>query len=81
MAPFDLQLLNRKGSLFITRPSMGAYTASRFELLARAEAVLGAVARGELTVTIDRVLPLADAAEAHRLLESRATSGKLLLAC
>ena len=81
VAPFDLQLLNRKGSLFITRPSMGAYTASRFELLARAEAVLGAVARGELTVTIDRVLPLVDAAEAHRLLESRATSGKLVLAC
>ena len=79
--PFELQLLNRKGSLFVTRPKLNDYTATRRELRSRAEAVLGAIGRGELTVTIDRVLPLADAAEAHRLLESRATSGKLLLAC
>ncbi len=78
--PFDLQVLSRKGSLFVTRPTLGHYTATRQELLARAGEVLVAVGRGELGVRIDRVLPLRDAAEAHRLLESRATSGKLLLA-
>jgi NADPH:quinone reductase len=79
--PLDLQVLNRKGSLFVTRPSLNAYVATRAELLARAGAVLGAIAARELTLTIDRVVPLADAAVAHQLLESRATSGKLLLAC
>ena len=78
--PINLQVLNLKGSLFVTRPTLGHYTATRQELLARAGDVLGAVGRGELGVRIDRVLPLADAGEAHRLLESRATSGKLLLA-
>lgn len=78
--PMNLQILNLKGSLFVTRPTLGHYTATRQELLARAGDVLGAVGRGELGVRIDRVLPLADAADAHRLLESRATSGKLLLA-
>lgn len=78
--PFDLQLLNRKGSLFVTRPNLAHYIATRDELEARAGDVLGRVARGALDVRIDRILPLADAAEAHRLLESRATSGKLLLA-
>jgi len=75
--PFDLQTLNAKGSLFVTRPNLTHYTATRAELLERAGEVLG----GGLAVTIDRVLPLADAAEAHRLLESRATIGKLLLDC
>jgi NADPH2:quinone reductase len=74
--PFDLQRLNQLGSLFNTRPNLAAYIATRDELLARAADVLA-----HLTPTIDRVLPLADAAEAHRLLESRATSGKLLLDC
>jgi NADPH2:quinone reductase len=77
--PFDLQVLNRKGSLFVTRPTLGHYTATREELLMRANAVLAAVADGSLRVRIDRELPLDQAAEAHRLLESRATSGKLLL--
>lgn len=77
--PIDLQILNRKGSLFVTRPTLGHYTASREELLVRANAVLGAVADGSLKVRIDRELPLAQAADAHRLLESRASSGKLLL--
>ena len=75
--PVDLQLLNAKGSLYVTRPNLAHYTRERAELLARAGDVLTA----RLDVTIDRVLPLADAAEAHRLLESRATIGKLLLDC
>jgi NADPH2:quinone reductase len=66
-------------SLFLTRPALHHYTADRDELLARAGDVLGMVARGELAVAIDRELPLAQAAEAHRLLEGRKTSGKLLL--
>jgi NADPH2:quinone reductase len=77
--PFDPQLLNRGGSLYLTRPSLFHYISTRAELLARAGDVLGWVADGELRLRIDRELPLADAAEAHRLLESRATSGKLLL--
>ncbi|HVV87002.1 MAG TPA: quinone oxidoreductase [Kofleriaceae bacterium] len=79
--PLDLQLLNRKGSLFVTRPKLNDYTATRAELLDRAGDVLGAIAAGGLRITIDRILPLADAGRAHTLLESRATSGKLLLAC
>lgn len=78
--PVALQVLNRKGSLFVTRPNLAHHVATRQELVARAGDVLGAVARGELGVRIDRVLPLAEAAAAHRLLEGRATSGKLLLA-
>jgi NADPH2:quinone reductase len=77
--PFDLQRLNQGGSLFVTRPSLGHYTATREELLLRARFVLDAVADGSLRVAIDRRLPLAEAAEAHRVLESRGSSGKLLL--
>lgn len=77
--PLDLQVLAARGSLFVTRPRLDHYIATRDDLLARAGDVLGAAARGALTVTIDRVLPLAQAAEAHRLLEGRATIGKLLL--
>lgn len=79
VAPFDPQILNRKGSLFLTRPTLGHYIASRYELLQRADAVLSAVADGTLKVRIDRELSLEQAPEAHRLLESRATSGKVLL--
>jgi NADPH2:quinone reductase len=77
--PFDPQILNQKGSLFLTRPTHAHYVATRAELLQRANALLGWVADGTLELRIEREFPLADAAEAHRALESRRTTGKLLL--
>jgi NADPH2:quinone reductase len=79
VGPFDPQVLNRLGSLFLTRPTLGHHVATREELLARANDVLGWVADGTLRVRVDREFPLARAADAHRALESRATAGKLLL--
>jgi NADPH:quinone reductase len=77
--PIDPQLLNRKGSLFLTRPSLPHYVATRAELLERSGAILGWVANDSLQVRIDREFPLASAPEAHQELESRRTTGKLLL--
>lgn len=77
--PFNLQVLNQKGSLFVTRPTLGHYIQDRRELISRAGDVFIWAAGGELSVRIDRALPLSEAAEAHRLLESRQTAGKLLL--
>jgi NADPH:quinone reductase len=77
--PFDPLLLLRRGSLFMTRPTIAHYTATRDELVWRAGDVLGWVRDGSLTVRIDRTVPLADAAEAHRALEGRGTTGKVLL--
>jgi NADPH2:quinone reductase len=77
--PFEPAMLGAKGSLFLTRPALHHYTARRDELLLRAGDVLGAIARGELVISIHAALPLAEAAEAHRMLEARHTSGKLLL--
>jgi NADPH2:quinone reductase len=79
VAPVNPQILNAKGSLYLTRPTLGHYIASRADLLERAGAVLGWIAAGELHVRIDQGFPLAEAAAAHRKLESRATSGKVLL--
>jgi NADPH:quinone reductase len=79
VAPVDPQILNQKGSLFLTRPSLPHYVSTRAELLERANAVLGWVEDGSLKVRIEREFPLAAAAEAHRELESRRTTGKLLL--
>jgi NADPH:quinone reductase len=79
VAPIDPQVLNQKGSLYLTRPTIGHYTRTREELVARASEVLGWVDAGKLSVRVFRELPLGDAAEAHRLLESRRTTGKLLL--
>lgn len=77
--PFDPLLLLRRGSLFMTRPTIAHYAASRDELVWRAGDVLGWVRDGSLAVRIDRALPLAEAAEAHRALEGRRTTGKVLL--
>jgi NADPH2:quinone reductase len=77
--PFDPSLLNQKGSLYLTRPSMHHYIADRDELMWRAGEVLGWIAAGKLRLAIDRELPLAQAADAHRALEGRHTTGKVLL--
>ena len=77
--PLDLQRLAAGGSLYVTRPTLGTYVLTREELVARAGAVLGAVQRGELKLRIEEALPLEKAADAHRLLASRKTTGKLLL--
>ncbi|MGA2737614.1 MAG: quinone oxidoreductase [Bryobacteraceae bacterium] len=77
--PFDPNLLNAKGSLFLTRPSLAHHCVTREELLWRAGDILGWVASGELKIRVDRTYPLAAAAQAHRDLEGRHTAGKLLL--
>ena len=77
--PFDPNILNGKGSLFLTRPSLAHHCLTRDELLWRAGDVLGWVASGDLKLRVEHAYPLAQAADAHRDLESRRTSGKLLL--
>jgi len=77
--PFDPQVLNTRGSVYLTRPSLAHYVLTREELLWRAGDVLTAVASGGLSLRIDRVYPLSDARSAHRDLESRRTVGKLLI--
>jgi NADPH2:quinone reductase len=79
VGPIDPQILNSKGSLFLTRPSLGHYVATREELDQRANDLFEAIQNGTLKVTIDRTLPLSEAGAAHEALESRATSGKLVL--
>jgi NADPH2:quinone reductase len=77
--PIDPLLLARNGSVYLTRATLAHYVTSREELLSRAGMVLHSVARRELALRIEKTFPLQDAADAHRALESRATSGKLLL--
>jgi NADPH:quinone reductase len=76
---FDPQLLNRKGSLYLTRPTLVNYVATREELLARSGDLFRWMSEGSLQVRIDRTYPLADAAKAHTALEGRQTTGKVLL--
>jgi NADPH2:quinone reductase len=78
--PFDPALLAQGGSLFLTRPSLAHYTLTREELMWRAEDVLGWAMIGQLKIRIHGTFPLKDAAEAHRQLEGRKTTGKVLLA-
>jgi NADPH:quinone reductase len=77
--PFDLIQLAQKGSLFVTRPSLAQYVATREELEQRADAVFGMIAAGKLKLRVEHTYPLKDAAQAHRDLEGRKTTGKLLL--
>jgi len=77
--PVDPQVLNAKGSLFLTRPTLHHYTHTREELLARAGDVLSWVRSGVLRLRIDRDFPLVQAADAHRYLQGRQTKGKVLL--
>jgi NADPH2:quinone reductase len=77
--PFDLRRLQPAGSVFLTRPGLADYTATREELLARADAVLTMVSDGVLDVRVHERFPLASASDAHRALARGGTSGKLLL--
>jgi NADPH2:quinone reductase len=77
--PFDLNILNAKGSAYVTRPSLAHYTATQEEMDWRAGDILEWIAEGKLNLRIDQSFPLSEAAEAHRALESRRTKGKVLL--
>lgn len=77
--PFDIGVLSAKGSLFATRPSVMAYTATRADLLANANELFGMIASGAIKPNISRTYPLRDVAAAHRDLESRSTTGSIVL--
>lgn len=77
--PFDLIALSQKGSLYVTRPTLVNYIASREELMSRSGAVFAMITAGKLKLRIPHTYPLAEAQRAHRELEGRKTTGKLLL--
>ncbi len=77
--PLDPQVLNAKGSLFLTRPTLGHYMVDREELLWRATDLFNWIAEGDLEVRIDQTFPLSEAPEAHRYMAGRKTKGKVLL--
>jgi NADPH2:quinone reductase len=77
--PFDLIRLSQKGSLYVTRPSLGNYISTREELIERADAVFEMIAMGKLKLRAEHTYPLSEAGQAHRDLEGRKTTGKLLL--
>jgi NADPH2:quinone reductase len=79
VAPIDPLLLTQKGSIFLTRPSLGSYVITAQELQQRAGAVFGMIRDGKLKLRIEHVYPLSQAQQAHRDLEGRKTTGKLLL--
>jgi len=78
--PFDTRGLTMKGSLFLARPTLNTHISDPKELAWRSGDVFRWIADGKLQLRIDRVYPLAETAEAHRALEARQTSGKVLLA-
>jgi NADPH2:quinone reductase len=75
----DIGILAAKGSLYLTRPTLATYTAKREDLEAHASALFDVVARGAVTIRVNQSFPLRDAAEAHRALESRKTTGSTVL--
>ena len=77
--PFDIGVLGAKGSLYATRPTLMTYTATRAELERSAQALFDVVGSGAVRVTVNRTFPLAEAADAHRALESRQTTGSTVL--
>lgn len=77
--PLDLALLSQKGSLFVTRPTLASYISTRAELLESANALFERVLQGEVKIEIRQRYPLADAAQAHRDLEARKTTGSTIL--
>ena len=77
--PFDLGVLARKGSLYVTRPTLGAYTATSDELAWRATAMFDLITTGQLQLKVHKAYPLRDAVRAHEDLESGTTAGKLVL--
>ena len=77
--PLDIAILSAKGSLFLTRPSLIAYTAEREDLLAHAQDLFGVVEKGVVRIDFKLTYPLADAAQAHRDLEGRKTTGSTIL--
>ena len=79
VGPIDPLVLSRKGSLFLTRPTLAHYVPTREELVARSRELFEWVEQGAIDVRIDRTVPLANAGEAHHALENRQTSGKVLL--
>ena len=79
VAPFDPMVLSNKGSLFLTRPMLAPHIATAEELQARAAAVFGMISSSKLKLRIEHTYPLAEAAQAHRDLQARKTTGQLLL--
>ena len=79
VAPLDLQILNQKGGLFVTRPALAWYTATREELLWRAESLFSWISQNNLDIRIGGTYELSEVEQAHRDLESRKTTGKLIL--
>ena len=77
--PQPVGILNAKGSLYLTRPSLGAYTATRADLEASARSLFKMVRSGKVKISIDQRYPLAEAAQSHRDLESRKTTGQTIL--
>jgi NADPH2:quinone reductase len=77
--PLNLQILSQKGSLFLTRPTLFHYTATRPDLLAAADELFAVMKAGAVKVAVNHTFPLKDAAEAHRALEGRRTTGSIVL--
>ena len=77
--PFELSLLQGKGSLYATRPTMQTYIAKRQDLLANANELFDVVAKGVVKINVNHTYPLKDAAQAHKDLEGRKTTGSIVL--